>query len=208
VFNFVNGEGPASYAFPTASTPDSLPAPVDSAPLSSPRFIFYSHDGCGLGHLRRNLAIAAAVTKAAPDASVLLLTGSIELGARGLAPNVEIVALPALRKLGNGRYDARRLPITRTELRLVRRRIISAAVECFRPDVLLIDKHPMGVGGELRPALERLPASWASPRSPFSSRPCARCSRRLSSARVGPGGGATLCGPWSRAAHATGVSVA
>ena len=127
--------------------------------MSSPRFIFYSHDGCGLGHLRRNLAIAAAVTKAAPDASVLLLTGCIELGANGLAPNVEIVALPALRKLGNGRYDARRLPITRTELCVVRTGIISAAVESFRPDVLLIDKHPMGVGGELRPALERL-ATW------------------------------------------------
>jgi predicted glycosyltransferase len=126
--------------------------------LSAPRFILYSHDGCGLGHLRRNLAIAAAVTKAAQDACVLLLTGCIELGAQGLAPNVEIVALPALRKVGNGRYDARRLPITRTELCVVRTRIISAAVESFRPDVLLIDKHPMGVGGELRPALARLPA--------------------------------------------------
>jgi predicted glycosyltransferase len=126
--------------------------------LSAPRFILYSHDGCGLGHLRRNLAIAAAVTKAAPDASVLLLTGCIELGAQGLAPNVEIVALPALRKLGNGRYDARRLPITRTELCVVRTGIISAAVDAFRPDVLLIDKHPMGVGGELCPALARLPA--------------------------------------------------
>jgi predicted glycosyltransferase len=98
------------------------------------------------------------VTKEAPHASVLLLTGCIELGAQGLAPNVEIVALPALRKLGNGRYDARRLPITRTELRALRARIISAAAESFRPDVLLIDKHPMGVRGELRPALERLPA--------------------------------------------------
>ena len=28
--------------------------------MSAPRFILYSHDGCGLGHLRRNLAIAAA----------------------------------------------------------------------------------------------------------------------------------------------------
>lgn len=127
--------------------------------MSAPRFILYSHDGCGLGHLRRNLAIAAAVTDEAPDASVLLLTGCIELGTHGLAPNVEIVSLPALRKLGNGRYGARRLPITRTELRAVRAGLISAAVDAFRPDVLLIDKHPMGVGGELRPALDSLP-SW------------------------------------------------
>ncbi|HEV2875441.1 MAG TPA: hypothetical protein VGW14_09855, partial [Thermoleophilaceae bacterium] len=125
--------------------------------MSAPRFILYSHDGCGLGHLRRNLAIAAAVTEKAPDASVVLLTGCIELGAQGLAPNVEIVSLPALRKLGNGQYGARRLPITRNELRLVRAALISAAVEWFRPDVLLIDKHPMGVRGELCPALASLP---------------------------------------------------
>jgi predicted glycosyltransferase len=125
--------------------------------LSAPRFILYSHDGCGLGHLRRNLAIAAAVTEQVPDASVVLLTGCIELGAQGLAPNVQIVSLPALRKLGNGRYGARRLPITSTELCGLRAGLISATVEAFRPDVLLIDKHPMGVRGELRPALASLP---------------------------------------------------
>jgi predicted glycosyltransferase len=125
--------------------------------VTSPRFILYSHDGCGLGHLRRNLAIAAAVTEADPDASVLLLTGCIELGAHGLAPNVEIVALPALRKLGNGRYGSRRLPISGNELRILRGELISAAVDSFRPDAMLIDKHPMGVRGELRPALRALP---------------------------------------------------
>lgn len=125
--------------------------------LSAPRFILYSHDGCGLGHLRRNLAVAAAVTEEAPDASVVLLTGCIELGAEGLAPNVEICSLPALKKLGNGQYGARRLPISNTELRFVRAQLISACVEAFRPDVLLIDKHPMGVRGELRPALASLP---------------------------------------------------
>lgn len=125
--------------------------------MSAPRFVLYSHDGCGLGHLRRNLAIAAAVTGQAPGASVVLLTGCIELGAEGLAPNVEICSLPALRKLGNGVYGARRLPISNTELRVVRARLISACVETFRPDVLLIDKHPMGVRGELRPALASLP---------------------------------------------------
>jgi predicted glycosyltransferase len=136
-----------------------LTAPIESLrpTTTAPRFILYSHDGCGLGHLRRNLAIAAAVTREAPDASVMLLTGCIELGAQGLAPNVEIVALPALRKLGNGRYGARRLPISGAELRILRAALIRAAVESFRPDVLLVDKHPMGVRGELRPALEALP---------------------------------------------------
>jgi hypothetical protein len=101
--------------------------------MRAPRFILYSHDGCGLGDLRRNLAIAAGLTREAPAASVLLLTGCIELGAHGLAPNVEIVALPALRKLGNGRYGAKRLPVSGSELRILRAALIAAAVESFRP---------------------------------------------------------------------------
>jgi hypothetical protein len=39
------------------------------------RFLFYSHDGYGLGHTCRNLAIARALTELAPRASVLLATG-------------------------------------------------------------------------------------------------------------------------------------
>ena len=124
--------------------------------MTASRFIFYSHDGMGLGHLRRNLAIAAALTEADHDASVLLVTGCVELGAQWLAPNVDIVAIPGLRKLGNGRYGARRLPMSGSEIRALRAAQISAIVESFRPDVLLIDKHPMGVRGELRDALAAL----------------------------------------------------
>jgi predicted glycosyltransferase len=124
--------------------------------MTASRFIFYSHDGMGLGHLRRNLAIAAALTEADRDASVLLVTGCVELGAQWLAPNVDIVAIPSVRKLGNGRYGARRLPVSASEIRALRAAQISAIVESFSPDVLLIDKHPMGVRGELRDALAAL----------------------------------------------------
>jgi len=37
--------------------------------------------------------------------------------------------------------------------------LLATAVEGFRPDVVLADKHPSGVGGELVPALEVLKAS-------------------------------------------------
>jgi predicted glycosyltransferase len=120
------------------------------------RFVFYSHDGVGLGHLRRNLAIAAALTEAAPDASVLLATGCDDLGAHGLAPNVDVLVLPGLRKVGNGRYSARRLPMSGREVRALRAAQLETAVRSFHPDVLLVDKHPVGVRGELRPALDAL----------------------------------------------------
>jgi predicted glycosyltransferase len=118
------------------------------------RFVFYSHDGIGLGHLRRNLAIAAALTRAAPDASVLLATGCDDLGTHGLAPNVDVLVLPGLRKVGNGNYSARRLPMSSREMRSLRAAQMETAVLSFRPDVMLVDKHPVGVRGELRRALD------------------------------------------------------
>ncbi len=57
------------------------------------RFLLYSHDGLGLGHVRRNLAIAAALVDADPDASVLLATGADEVNSLGVSPRVEVLRL-------------------------------------------------------------------------------------------------------------------
>jgi predicted glycosyltransferase len=118
------------------------------------RFLFYSHDGLGLGHVRRNLSVASALTELAPRASVLVATSSEDAESFGIPPNVDLLKLPGLRKLGNERYAARRLPVPWRDVRAVRAKILAAAVESFRPAVLLADKHPLGVGGELVPALE------------------------------------------------------
>ncbi|MGH2783131.1 MAG: glycosyltransferase family protein [Thermoleophilaceae bacterium] len=120
------------------------------------RFLFYSHDGLGLGHTRRNLALAAALTDAAPEASAIVVTGSSAAEDLGVPARVDIIRIPGLRKLGNGRYGARRLPLSGDDLCRVRAAALEAAVESFRPSVLVADKHPLGVRGELRPALEAI----------------------------------------------------
>jgi predicted glycosyltransferase len=125
------------------------------------RFLFYSHDGLGLGHVRRNLSVASALTELAPRASVLVVTSVEEAESFGIPPNVDVLKLPGLRKLGNERYAARRLPVPWRDVRAVRAKLLAAAVESFRPAVLLADKHPLGVGGELVPALEAARASGA-----------------------------------------------
>src|SRR5262249_42086605 len=103
----------------------------------SHRFLFYSHDGLGLGHVRRNLAIAAALTSLSPKSSVLLATGSDEAGQLGLCPSVEILKLPSLKKVTNGEYAARRLPVSSSEILGLRASLLESAVEAFQPDVLL-----------------------------------------------------------------------
>lgn len=123
---------------------------------ASPRFFLYSHDALGLGHVRRNLVIAEALVKRSPGASVLLATSADHAEELGLPPQVDLLRLPSVRKVENGRYSARRLPISSTELLFLREGILAAAVVAFRPSVLLVDKHPLGVGGELRTALTRL----------------------------------------------------
>jgi predicted glycosyltransferase len=122
----------------------------------APRFLFYSHDGLGLGHIRRNLAIARALTATAPRASIVLATSAEYADTLGLATHVDILRLPALRKLSNGHYAARRLPISAADVSRLRSDLLAAAVTSFEPDVLLVDKHPLGVYGELERALDAL----------------------------------------------------
>jgi predicted glycosyltransferase len=121
-----------------------------------PRFLLYSHDGFGLGHTRRHVAIAAALTKMAPGASVLLASGVDDVCRLGLPPSVEALKLPGLRKVANGEYQSRRLGIPTHEIRALRSALLTAAVKSFRPDAVLVDKHPFGPGGEFADALAAL----------------------------------------------------
>ena len=49
------------------------------------RLIFYSHDGYGIGHFRRNMVIARRLIELEPSSSVLLATGSKMAGHFDLA---------------------------------------------------------------------------------------------------------------------------
>jgi len=117
------------------------------------RFLFYSHDGYGLGHTCRNLAIARALTELAPRASVLLATGSDDVTRLGVPDRVEILKLPGLRKLANESYASRYLGVPPEDVRHLRSRLLLSAIKSFRPDVMLVDKHPFGAGGELKDSL-------------------------------------------------------
>ena len=120
------------------------------------RFLFYSHDGLGLGHTRRNLAIATALTELTPQASVLLATGADYVARLGVPSQVDILKLPGLRKVANGEYCARHLNLPVPEIRELRSELLTTAVKSFFPSVVLVDKHPFGASGEFRNGLEEL----------------------------------------------------
>lgn len=120
------------------------------------RVALYSHDAQGLGHIRRNLVIAHALSDggAAPD--LLLLTSAPDAAHAGRPPGCDIVSLPALAKDAAGGYGARHLSMGPAQLSEIRTAVLHAALSSFRPDVLIVDKHPRGFRGELQPALDAL----------------------------------------------------
>jgi predicted glycosyltransferase len=117
------------------------------------RLAFYSHDTVGLGHVRRNLLIAQSLQQRGIAGQTLILSGS---GQASVLPEslTDRVVLPALRKQAGCTVSASGASL-RTVLRM-RARTIEAALEVFRPDVLVVDKVPRGVGGELEETLLKL----------------------------------------------------
>lgn len=123
---------------------------------AAPRLVLYSHDTMGLGHVRRNLAIARGVADADLHASTLLICGAREAGALAMPPGVDCVTLPGLRKEVDGRYDARSLDVTLRELIELRSQTIASILRSFRPDVVIVDNVPRGACGELERGLAAL----------------------------------------------------
>src|SRR5260370_34441829 len=68
------------------------------------RVLLYSHDTYGLGHFRRNSAIAHALRRQDPDARVVMLTGSSLAGSWHLPHAAEIVRMPGVVKVGLDDY--------------------------------------------------------------------------------------------------------
>lgn len=120
------------------------------------RLALYSHDTLGLGHLQRSLNVARTLTTRFPGLSILLLSGSPVAQRYALPAGVDIIKLPAVRKVGADRYAARSLAVSDEGVLRLRSAVILRALQDYDPHVLLVDHAPVGMRGELRPALEWL----------------------------------------------------
>ncbi len=126
------------------------PTAADSAP---PRLLLYSHDTFGLGHLRRNLAIAEHLLRRKHPYDVLLMSGSPVLATWPKPLGLQVAALPPVVKVGSEDYKPHDEALTFEELKAQRERVIQNAIESFKPDVFLVDHAPAGMRGELLDAL-------------------------------------------------------
>ena len=119
-----------------------------SQPRPTQRFLLYSHDSWGLGHLRRSLTLAAGLTSTIAQAEVLIITGSPCATLFPTPPRVGLVKVPSVSKSANGEYVPRSLAGSLAETLELRRRLILEAYRSFRPTLLLVDHKVIGLQGE------------------------------------------------------------
>lgn len=141
-------------------TGTSTPAPGGGhEPL---RVVFYSHDSQGLGHFRRNRALAHTLAQRLPvltgrPVTGLLLNGVAGAAARSLPRGFDVVTLPAIGKTASHQgYGPRHLQLGMDAVLSVRGEIVRATGLAFRPDLVVVDRHALGVGGELLAGLHAM----------------------------------------------------
>jgi len=116
----------------------------------------YSHDGFGLGHLRRNTTIASQLANELPMSSILMLIGCPTGAVFKLPPGVDFMKLPSVIKRDTGVWHPLRLRIGLDKTKALRTATIHEVAHVLHPQLLLVDHVPVGVWGELLPVLEML----------------------------------------------------
>lgn len=118
------------------------------------RITIYSHDTYGLGNIRRMLEICKHLLKTIPNASILLVSGSPLLHSFRLPEGLDYIKIPCIGRDREGQLSAKFLRTDADETIELRSQIIKTAIINFKPDLLLVDKKPYALKGELKDTLE------------------------------------------------------
>ena len=131
---------------------------AERAPRSphAPRVLIYSHDTFGLGHIRRCRAIANALIASFPHISVIIVSGSSVISSFQFGDGIDYVRIPGIEKQSDGSYEPHHLNLDLGDTIRLRADIIKQTVLSFDPDVVIVDKEPVGLRGELKPSLDIL----------------------------------------------------
>lgn len=129
------------------------------------RIALFSHDSLGLGHIRRNRALAFALARQLPaltgrSVSGLLIAGNPEAARFDLPEGWDWVILPGVTPAEGG-YAPRALASSMEGLRALRSAAITAILDQQRPELFIVDRHPFGIDGELSDVLEHVRARGA-----------------------------------------------
>src|SRR3954470_11468681 len=116
------------------------------------RIAFYSYDEHGLGHVRRSIAVAHALAAAEP-VSILLISGAREAALFRLPEGTDTLALPAPSTDFNGDRRGPAIGLDMAGTVRMGARALRNALVAYEPDVLIVDRLPLGVYDELAESL-------------------------------------------------------
>ncbi|MEM9535567.1 MAG: glycosyltransferase [Cyanobacteria bacterium P01_E01_bin.45] len=120
------------------------------------KLMVYSHDTYGLGNIRRMLAICEHLLATIPNLSILLVSGAPMSHRFRMPIGLDYIKLPCLRRNESGEIAAKYLATSTEDTVRWRAESIRSAAMNFKPDLLLVDKKPHGLMGELHPTLDWL----------------------------------------------------
>lgn len=120
------------------------------------RIMVYSHDAYGLGNISRMLAICRFMSKSMPNISILLVSGSPMLHSFRLPQGLDYIKLPCLNRGQSGQIAVKYLNADIESTLKLRSELILTAAKNYQPDLLLVDKKPTGIQGELQPTIKYL----------------------------------------------------
>ena len=103
------------------------------------RVLLYSHDSVGLGHLRRNLAVAGEIANTFPNANILVVTGSTCATQFKLPPNTDLIKIPSITKNNKGQYVSRDFSESLEKTIKFRSKMLLDAFHMFKPDLIIMD---------------------------------------------------------------------
>jgi len=120
--------------------------------------LIYAHDGRGLGHASRSIAIGMAFRRLFPEKTVLFVSGcKLSAAFIGQAP-LDWVKLPAYETTvveGKSRGTKGTSNFSDADLGRFRSRTIHDLVSLYRPRCVLADHSPQGKHKELLPAIKK-----------------------------------------------------
>jgi predicted glycosyltransferase len=129
---------------------------LSAARLATPKILLYSHDTFGLGNIRRTLLLAEELSEQYTGAAILMVTGSQMVHSFRIPDGVDYIKLPCLDRVDAERYEPRFLRSWSEEVKRTRSAILEKSVLGFEPDLMIVDKRPAGVDGELAATLEEI----------------------------------------------------
>lgn len=116
------------------------------------RVLLYSHDTYGLGHIRRTMSVAAALSACRSD--VVILTGSPIAGRFNFPLGVDFIRIPGMIKKTNEEYAPLSIRLETDLVVKMRKKLILTTVKTLEPDLFIIDKSPLGMNKEILGALK------------------------------------------------------